>query len=97
AMFTLGIGTAAAVMAIAVYARFTPALGFGAIGMLGYVTGAVAYYLGDRLGLPSALALTGLLVLAAAVAVARAMPRMKRKPPAGHPRFPTSPPRHRPA
>ena len=96
AMFTLGIGTAAAVMAIAVYARFTPALGFGAIGMLGYVTGAVAHYLGDRLGLPSALALTGLLVLAAAVGVARALPRMKRKPPTGHPRFP-APPRRRPA
>ena len=96
ALFALGIGTAAAVMAIAVYAKFTPALAFGAIAMLGYVTGAVAHYLGDRLGLPSALALTGLLVLAAAVGVARALPRMKRKPPTGHPRFP-APPRHRPA
>jgi hypothetical protein len=95
ALFTLGIGTAAVVMAVAVYARFTPALAFGAIAMLGYVTGAVAYYLGDRLGLPSALALTGLLVLAAAVGVARALPRIRRKPPTEHPRFPMSPPRHR--
>ncbi len=96
-LFTLGIGTAAAVMALAVYAKFAPALAFGAIAMLGYVTGAVTYYLGDRLGLPSALALTGLLVLAAAVAAARALPRVKRKPPTQHPRIPTSRPRHRPA
>lgn len=97
ALFVFGIGTAAAVMAIAVYAKFTPALALGAIAMLGYVTGAVAYYFGDRLGLPSALALTGLLVLATAVGVARALPRMKRKPPTHHPRFPMSPPRRRPA
>ena len=81
ALFTLGIGTAAVVMTLAVLLRFAPGLWLGAIAMLCYVIAAVVYYFGDSLGVPTALAITGALVLAGAVGVARVLPMMKRRPP----------------
>lgn len=69
--FGLGIATATAVMVAAVLTRLTPALAMGAVAELGYVIGAVAFYFGSTLGVPASLAITGLLILAAAVAAAR--------------------------
>lgn len=97
ALFALGIGTAAVVMAFAVYTKFTPGLAFGTIAMLAYVISAVVYYFGDSLGAPTALAITGVLVLAVAVGVARVLPYMKRKPPAQGPPMAQAPPEQRAA
>lgn len=71
AVYTLGIGTAGAVMALSVLGRFTPGLAIGAVGMLGYVVGAVTHYFSDTIGVPAALAITGLLILVLGAVVAR--------------------------
>ena len=69
--FGLGIATATTVMALAVVARFTPALAMGSVAVLGYVIGAVTYYFGDTLGVPASLSIAGLAVLVMAAAAAR--------------------------
>lgn len=71
AVYALGIGTAGAVMALSVVGRFTPGLAVGAVGMLGYVVGAVTHYFSDTIGVPAALAITGLLILVLGAVVAR--------------------------
>ena len=59
--------------------------------MLAYVVSAVLYYFRKSLGAPTALALTGGLILIAAVVVARLLPVIKQKsapqavPPPGQP------------
>jgi hypothetical protein len=63
AMFLVGIGTAAGVMAFSVHGRFAPGLALGALGLFAYVTGAVVHYFGDSLGVPVALAITGGVIL----------------------------------
>lgn len=70
-LFLIAIPTAAAMMAPAIAARFLPVLGLGALGLFGYVTGAVVRYFGDSLGVPGALAITGVLVLLVAVWASR--------------------------
>ena len=70
-MYAIGIGTAAAVMAASVSLRNVPLLALGALAMFSYVTSVVARYLQESLGVPSALAITGVLIIGLAVVSAR--------------------------
>ena len=72
-MYVIGIATAAAAMAASVPLRNTPLLALGALTMFGYVTSVAARYLHQSLGGPSALAITGLLIIGLAVVSARLM------------------------
>ncbi len=69
--FSIGIVTAATIMALSVAARFTPGLALAAVALLGYVVGAVLYYFGDTLGAPASLAITGGLILVLAAVATR--------------------------
>lgn len=69
----IGIATAAAAMAASVPLRNTPLLALGTLAMFGYVTGAVVRYFHQSLGVPGALAITGLLILGLAAVTARLM------------------------
>ena len=72
-MYAIGIATAAAAMAASVPLRNVPLLALGALAMFGYVTSVAARYLHDSLGVPSALAITGVLIIGLAVVSARLM------------------------
>ena len=72
-MYAIGIATAAAAMAASVPLRNTPLLALGALAMFGYVTSVAARYLHQSLGVPSALAITGVLILGLAAVTARLM------------------------
>jgi hypothetical protein len=72
-MYVIGIATAAAAMAASVPLRNTPLLALGALTMFGYLTAVAARYLHQSLGAPSALAITGVLLIGLAVASARLM------------------------
>ena len=65
------IATAAAVMAASVPLRNVPLLALGALAMFGYVTSAAVRYLKQSLGYPSALAISGVLIIGLAVVSAR--------------------------
>lgn len=80
-MSSIGIGTAAGLMAFSVYGKFVPGLALGSVGLFAYVTGAVVHYFGDALGVPAALALTGAVILVLAAVSARLV-RFTRTPPA---------------
>ena len=71
AMFAAGIATSAGVMAFGVLTRTMPALILGAVGLFGYVTGAVVRYFGDAVGVPASLTVTGLVLLALAAGTMR--------------------------
>ena len=60
-------------MAASVPLRNVPLLALGALAMFGYVTSVAARYLHDSLGVPSALAITGVLIIGLAVVSARLM------------------------
>jgi hypothetical protein len=70
-VFAIGIATAAAAMAASVPLRNTPLLASGAVVMFGYVTALVVRYFGESLGVPAALAITGVLIIGLAVVTAR--------------------------
>jgi hypothetical protein len=72
-MYVIGIATAAAAMAASVPLRNTPLLALGAMAMFGYLTAVAARYLHQSLGGPSALAITGVLIIGLAVVSARLM------------------------
>ncbi len=72
-VYAIGIGTAAAAMAASVPLRNTPLLALGSLAMFGYVTGVVVRYFHESLGVPGALAITGVLILGLAVVTARLM------------------------
>ena len=72
-VYAIGIVTAAAAMAISVPLRNTPLLGLGTVAMFGYVTSVVVRYFGESLGVPAALAITGVLIIGLAVVTARLM------------------------
>jgi ABC-type transport system involved in multi-copper enzyme maturation permease subunit len=60
-------------MAASVPLRNTPLLALGTLAMFGYVTSAVIRYFRQSLGVPAALAITGVLILGLAVVSARLM------------------------
>ncbi len=84
-VYAIGIATAAAAMAASVRLRNTPLLAMGTLAMFGYVTAAVVQYFHRSLGIPAALAITGVLILGLAVISARLMR-------ATHPPKPSEPP-----
>lgn len=89
-LYAIGIATAAAAMAGSVPLRNTPLLGMGTLAMFGYVTSVVVRYFGDSLGVPAALAITGVLIIGLAVLTARLMratrPPTPKEPGGGPPR-----------
>jgi hypothetical protein len=72
-VYAIGITTAAAAMAASVPLRNTPLLALGTLAMFGYVTSVVVQYFHRSLGIPAALAITGVLILGLAVVSARLM------------------------
>ena len=72
-VYVIGIATAAAMMAASVPLRNVPLLALGTLAMFSYVTSAVVRYLHESLGVPSALAITGVLIIGLAVVSARLM------------------------
>jgi hypothetical protein len=70
-VYAIGIATAAAAMAASVPLRNTPLLALGALTMSGYLTAVAARYLHQSPGVPSALAITGVLIIGLAVVSAR--------------------------
>jgi hypothetical protein len=72
-VYAIGIATAAAAMAASVPLRNTPLLALGTLATFGYVTSAVVQYFHRSLGVPAALAITGVLILGLAVVSARLM------------------------
>jgi len=83
-VYAIGIATAAAAMAASVRLRNTPLLALGTLAMFSYVTAAVVRYFHESLGVPGALAITGVLILGLAVIAARLL-RAARPPKPGEP------------
>lgn len=67
----LGVGVAIALLAASTVFRNVAMLALGAIGLFGYLVGAIVHFLGDSIGVPLALLLCGLVLLAVSVVVAR--------------------------
>ena len=95
-VYAIGIATAAAAMAASVPLRNVPLLALGALAMFGYVTSVAVRYLHESLGVPSALAITGVLIIGLAVVSARlvraAHPPKLRQPDAEKPAHAALPP-----
>ena len=89
-MYAVGIATAAAAMAASIPLRNSPLLALGTLAMFGYVTSAVVRYFHRSLGVPAALAITGVLILGLAVLSARLMR-------AAHPPKPSQPGAEKPS
>ncbi|MGE5287799.1 MAG: hypothetical protein ACM3ML_11450 [Micromonosporaceae bacterium] len=89
-VYAIGIVTAAAAMAASVPLRNTPLLALGTLAMFGYVTSAVVRYFRESLGVPAALAITGVLIIGLAVVTARLMR-------AAHPPKPKEPGEEKPS
>ncbi len=83
-VYAIGIVTAGAAMAISVRLRNTPLLAAGTLAMFGYVTAAVIHFFHRSLGVPAALAITGVLVIGLALVSARLI-RVTRPPTHGEP------------
>jgi hypothetical protein len=83
-------------MAASVPLRNTPLLALGTLAMFGYVTSVVVRYFHQSLGVPGALAITGVLILGLAVVTARLMrathPPKPKEPSAETPPHVTLPP-----
>ena len=96
-VYAIGIGTAAAAMAASVPLRNTPLLALGTLAMFGYVTSVAVRYLHESLGVPAALAITGVLIIGLAVVSARLMrathPPKPKEPGAEKPSHATLPPK----
>jgi hypothetical protein len=67
----LGLATAGALLAFSVGMRNTILLGFGAAGIFIFVPQIIFEYFGDTIGVPLALFLTGVVLLGAALLIAR--------------------------
>jgi hypothetical protein len=67
----LGVAVAVAMLVTSVAWHRTEMLVLGALGLFGYLVGAIVYFLKDTVGLPVALLLCGLVLLGVAIATAR--------------------------
>lgn len=94
-VYAIGIATAAAAMAGSVLLRNTPLLAVGTLAAFSYITSVVIRYLRQPLGVPGALAITGVLILGLAAVSARLMrathPPRPREPGAAAPSGPARP------
>jgi hypothetical protein len=79
----LGIGTAVALLGASVLVRSMVHLGFGAAGVLLFLPQIVFEYLGDTLGAPLALLVSGIAILAGAFLTARLGGSLRRGPAPG--------------
>jgi hypothetical protein len=70
-LYAIGIATAVAAMAASVTLPNAPLLALSTLAACGYVTSAIVHYLHEPLGIPAAVAITGLLIVALAIASAR--------------------------
>jgi hypothetical protein len=70
----LGLATAAALVAVSVALRRTVLLALGVIGLFVYIPAVVFTFFGDELGAPVALFITGVLLVALALLLARVRP-----------------------
>ncbi len=95
--YAIGIATATVAMAASVPLRNTPLLALGTLAMFSYVTSVVVRYFHESLGVPAALAITGVLIIGLAVISARLMrathPPKPNKPGAEKPSYATLPPK----
>lgn len=96
-VYAIGIATAAAAMTASVPLHNTPLLALGTLAMFGYVTSVVVRYFHQSLGVPGALAITGVLILGLAAVTARLMrathPSRPEQPDAAAPTHLTHPPK----
>lgn len=67
----LGIVVSAAFLAGSTWLRSTPALLLSGIALFGYLVGTIGHYLADSLGMPVALAMSGVVLIAIALLVSR--------------------------
>lgn len=67
----IGLATGIALMGFGVTGRRLPLLGIGSLAALGYVTALVVRYFGNAIGIPTALAGVGILVIALAIVMGR--------------------------
>jgi hypothetical protein len=67
----LGVAVAITMLVASVAWRRTEMLVLGALGLFGYLVGAIVYFLEDTVGLPVALLLCGLVLLGVAIGTAR--------------------------
>jgi hypothetical protein len=72
-LYLAGIATAGAAMAVSVPQRNPALLAMGTLAMFGYVTATVVTYFHRSLGVPAALAITGLLIVGLAAVTGRLM------------------------
>src|SRR6266536_2504875 len=95
--YAIGIATATVAMAASIPLRNTPLLALGTLAMFGYVTSVAVRYFHESLGVPAALAITGVLIIGLAVISARLMrathPPKPNKPGAEKPSYATLPPK----
>ncbi len=80
----LGLATAGGLMVVSVLANRPLVLWVGSVGLFAYLVGIIGVYLSDTLGLPLALLLSGLVLLALAVVTGR-LKRLTGQPSAAEP------------
>jgi len=67
----LGIVVSIGLIGASVVLRHSGVLALGALGLFGYLTGTIGYYLADTVGLPAVLLLSGVVLVGVAIAVTR--------------------------
>ena len=70
-ILVVGLLTAIALIGLSIPLRLTPLLGLGIFGIVSYVPRIIFQFFGDSLGAPLSLLLTGLVLVSAALAIAR--------------------------
>jgi len=70
-LLAVGLASAALLMAFGMSGHNVPLLAIGSVASFAYLTASIVRYFGDTLGVPLALSLVGVLVLALAVTIGR--------------------------
>ncbi|HEX6257600.1 MAG TPA: DUF2157 domain-containing protein [Euzebyales bacterium] len=74
-ILAIGLATAGLLVAVSIPAHETVLLGLGVVGIVAYVPRIVFQYFGDTLGAPVSLLITGVVLVAVALTIARAQHR----------------------
>jgi len=67
----LGIAVSIGLIGASVVLRHSGVLALGALGLFGYLTGTIGYYLADTVGVPAVLLLSGVVLVGVAIAVTK--------------------------
>jgi uncharacterized membrane protein len=67
----MGIAVSIGLIGASVVLRHTGVLALGAVGLFGYLTGTISFYLADTVGVPFALLLSGVVLVGVAIAVTK--------------------------